>query len=345
MPDFSRFEEEYWSARRLCGLCTSPTAFISLRGPEGLDFLNRLSTNDVLRRHDSGFAQTVLTTEKGRIVDILTLIPRTHQDLLLAAESGEAARVIDWLSKFIIMEDLQLTDLSGAYSMVYLIGDEAESIAAKVVGATPPTSGITTFEVGKGYGWVFRDPRWLSPAFRCTVPSGGLSAFLDAADSNACTRLSAPVFESIRIENGVPAMGKELTGQVNPLEAGLQRLVSFTKGCYIGQEVIARTDTYKKLRRQLRGFSAEVSPDVPLCPGNLIHKEEECGWTTSYSWSPFLGKQLALGYLNEGSGSGDLELHTANGVVPIRLESLPMVIQSGHPVHSRPRGGVQRGNR
>ena len=128
----------------------------------------------------------------------------------------------------------------------------------------------------------------------------------------------------VRIERGIPVHGKEITEAVNPLEAGLSTLVSFTKGCYIGQEVVARLDTYGKVRRKLCGLVfPDDSPNVPV--GRLFFSGEEVGWTTSHTYSTQLNKVIALGYVKGINTSEFVELKQPDGgnAIALRVVDLP----------------------
>ena len=136
--------------------------------------------------------------------------------------------------------------------------------------------------------------------------------------------------ELLRVESGVPKSGKEITDQVNPLEAGLGRFISSTKGCYIGQEVVARLDTYKKLQRTLKGF---IFPEKyqDTTPGTLIVGGTQVGWTTSHVLSAQIGKHVALGYIKIFPEPNSVIFTTGGGgsEVPVDVVELPLVPSAG----------------
>jgi folate-binding protein YgfZ len=123
--------------------------------------------------------------------------------------------------------------------------------------------------------------------------------------------LSGDEYDRLRIMRGVPLMGKELSLDVNPLEAGLKRCISFTKGCYIGQEVIARLDSYNKLQRTIAAF--EILSQSPVLPGIIEADGEEVGWTTSHCMDSAGARQYALGYLRIDSAQRSLFLRSNRG--------------------------------
>jgi folate-binding protein YgfZ len=128
-----------------------------------------------------------------------------------------------------------------------------------------------------------------------------------------------------RVERGFPVYGKELTEEVNPLEAGLEKFVSFTKGCYIGQEVIARLDTYKKLQKHLMGVVLVERAGTPAPGALVVAKGETIGRITSAVDSILLGRKIALAYIRLASATADsrVEVNSPSGPVEAQLVNLP----------------------
>ena len=129
-------------------------------------------------------------------------------------------------------------------------------------------------------------------------------------------------WEIWRIEQGIPAWGRELTATVNPLEAGLRFAISFHKGCYIGQEVIARLEHYEKVRRRLMGLYLEE--EIPAGETRLEAEGREVGWLTSSIRSPRWGP-IGLGYvLREYAEPGrSISVRSGERTITARLAMLP----------------------
>ena len=139
--------------------------------------------------------------------------------------------------------------------------------------------------------------------------------------------------ESLRIEAGVPRYGTELTDSVIPLEAELEHAIDFEKGCYIGQEIVARMKYRGHPNRLLRGI--EVDPDSTsqecciLHPGASIFKEDkEIGWVTSATFAPTLGKSVALGYVRMAitEAGSRVQIETPEGYVDGAIALLPFSV-------------------
>ena len=122
--------------------------------------------------------------------------------------------------------------------------------------------------------------------------------------------------DMLRIEHGVPTYGSELTEEVNPLEAGLVDFISFNKGCYIGQEVVARLNTYDKVQRQLVLVSWTGSSDRDARAA-LFLDGDKVGEIPSETWSPRLDRSVALGYVRKAQAQPGTRLMLDSTVRPV----------------------------
>ncbi|HTY35474.1 MAG TPA: hypothetical protein VMH23_00080, partial [Bacteroidota bacterium] len=102
----------------------SNRAIVELRGSEGIDFIQRISTNDVSKLEVGGMKRTVLANERGRIIDVVSLFRRSQESLMLVGQGIDPQQLKSWLEKFIIMEDLRTNDLTYSYIMFILFSDE-----------------------------------------------------------------------------------------------------------------------------------------------------------------------------------------------------------------------------
>jgi folate-binding protein YgfZ len=196
-----------------------PCDLIEMRGHESVDFMQRMSTNDFSRFMPGTVQKTLFINEKGRIIDTAWIIHETDR-LVTVVSRGMAAVIIEWLNKYIIMEDIFLKEISDDHSLSLHFS---------------PTQNE------RGYSTDYF-------SFPVTVELRNISGG---------TPVSVPQhFDRWRIMNGIPFAGKEIVQDFNPLELRLRDWISFSKGCYIGQEVIARLDTYDKVQRALYRFSS-----------------------------------------------------------------------------------------
>jgi tRNA-modifying protein YgfZ len=236
----------------------SASGMLLMRGEETLDFLQRITTNDLTACTPGSIVQTVAVSEKAKIVDTLIVL-NTGGGILLITGPGCASLVQTWLERFIIMEDITIEDVTGRYACALLLGDP-EKLRSVFPSAGSPALPTADTRLAVHCTFFSRPA-----ALLFTIDAESLMRTL----SDMSIQMVSPAeFDAFRIDNGIPSSGKELTPQSNPLETGLKQNVSFTKGCYIGQEVIARLETYKKVQRFLcrviltpcpePGMSAEI---------------------------------------------------------------------------------------
>jgi aminomethyltransferase len=279
------------------------TGRIRATGTDVLDLLHRMSTNDLtpLFGKPGKGAQTILTTEKGRIVDLITVIATSDGALLVVSKDHEQ-KVIQWLDKFVIMEDAKFANATAEISQFILFGPSALEFLT--------TKSATDFIALENFSSVETEidsiPVRIQKSNR--IIESGFSIFCDAKDHDALlamleeeiaefggTVLDADTYETIRIEAGLPSAPNELNEKHNPLETALVQAVSFTKGCYIGQEVIARLDSYDKVQRHLMGVKFTSNLNGTTAPLALQASDgTEIGEITSLTFSPSLDASIGI---------------------------------------------------
>ncbi|MFI5211755.1 MAG: glycine cleavage T C-terminal barrel domain-containing protein, partial [Ignavibacteria bacterium] len=214
--------------------------------------------------------------------------------------------VIAYLDKYTIMDDFKTVDMQGTHETILFYGDDVSSFAAEL------------FNIDTGYFEnddfsVYASDDKHSIIARNDDAFGGLNFIYASKDRSfwegkilnkdlilkfGLTEITNEVYEIKRVEYGIPAFGKEMTELTNPLECGLNRYVSFTKGCYIGQEVIARLDAYDKISKHMVGIRSEIEIPIGGSKGDvkLLADNKECGFVTSSSISDKFGN-IGLGFV------------------------------------------------
>ncbi|HLP17094.1 MAG TPA: hypothetical protein VK470_12600 [Bacteroidota bacterium] len=246
----------------------SRSGMLIMNGEESADFLQRLSTNN-FRTFNSGAAlQTVLTDEKGRIIDVVIAVHRGASIMLLTSP-GRSEAVKTWLERFIIMEDITIDEETGQHACVAITGDDSE-IGRLVSSAEPAPHDTLVTLIPFSYYSI--------PA---TLAVSNSTAHIQSLLASRHISLLMPeMFDDFRIAHGIPAPGKEIVEKTNPLEAGLRGIVDFSKGCYIGQEVIARLNTYEKVQRLLCRVRVSSRPPVDAS-AEVIGEEGGHGYITT----------------------------------------------------------------
>ena len=287
-------------------------------GVDALDLLNRLSTNHVERLPPGESAMTVLVDEKARIIDLLT-VANLGDGLLIFTSPGAAERVVQWLDKYTFAEEIAVQDVTDSTAALSLLGPESPTVLARaanvnVMNVAPSTTLRLSLD-GVAASLVRRNAPWL-PSWDLVVPAGLAARVWDALARAGGTPMGEEAWQALRVERGVPIHGHELTEAYNPLEAGLAACVSFDKGCYVGQEVIARLDTYKKLQRRLARL--RFPPNAAVAEGAALEQDgKRVGVLTSVATRPTDGAVLALGYVR---------LMALNGATRLSLADKPGVV-------------------
>ncbi len=300
--------QAYQSAHSALALldASALTGRIYARGADALDLLHRMSTNDIrpLFSNPGVGTQTLLTTEKGRIIDLLTVISDQDKAIIITSQGSEQ-RVIDWLNKFVIMEDATFINATGDISHILIFGQSALDLLTSETGSNLIViENFNSLEVT-----IASIAVRLQKSYR--IIESGFSLFCDAKDTEALMiYLSEKVeslggavidndtFDTLRIEAGIPIAPNELNEKHNPLETSLVHAVSFTKGCYIGQEVIARLDSYDKVQRHMMGVQLTNKIEAAEMPMKIVSADgTEIGEVTSFTFSPKLSTSIGLAFI------------------------------------------------
>jgi folate-binding protein YgfZ len=284
---FGDTEAEFRAAREGSAV-TDSSMFgrIEVTGRDRLDLLHRLSTNSVAGLKAGSTAATVFVTDKGRVIDRVLVYAR--EDSLLLVTSPEREELLTtWIDKYTITENIRFRTITGDTAMLSLLGSRMVSTFMTAAGNHP---GGAEYAVVRGEYPGTEIAHVISPA-------GDALSLAGIAHSLPRARwIGSLAYDAFRIFSGIPASPGELNDGFNPLECGLRDAVSFTKGCYIGQEVIARLDTYGKTRRHL----ARVESPVPVpAPSRLSMDGSDAGMLTSMTELPFSGLHLGLAVIRD----------------------------------------------
>ncbi len=294
---------------------------ILMRGRDRAALLQRISTNDVLRLRPGQGARTVLTTPIGRIIDLLTV--HALDDALLVVTSPEQGGAV-WshLKKNIFFQDqVALEAVGRAYAQLALYGPAAAELVAGALGLA--ARDLPAHHSAGAFGELIvagRAPIG-GPSFTLYVPAAQLAGAQAALEAAGAQALDPATLDVLRAEQGYPAFGRELSQEYIPLETGLLDAVSFTKGCYVGQEIIARMESRGRLAKQLRGLRLSAPATAPA---KLDVGGKEAGDLTSAVISPRLGP-IALAYVRTAHAEPGTRLGIAGADVTGEVVELPMV--------------------
>ena len=288
--------------------------YLRIAGADRADYIQRQTTNDV-RTLDAGRALlTVLTSGTARIIDVWRLILEPDGEAVgVITLPGRGAATARYLQSRIFFKDqVTLTDASAEFAQFEVSGPAAGEILGvwtdldQVVDTS--INGVDARVVGlwPGVGGLI-------------VPAAQADALVSGLAARGVIALSADAYDVLRIEAGRPGPAQELTGDYTPLEANLDRAISGTKGCYSGQEVIARQITYDKVARRLVGLRLAE----PVTVGAAVMVEgRTVGTITSAAVSPRLGA-IALAMVRRPHFEPQTNVIVGDDGVPGDIVALP----------------------
>ncbi len=273
-------------------------------GRDRLDLLHRMSTNDLTHVAVGEARPTVLTTAIGRMVDALIVLNRGEAALCLTSP-GRVTAVRKWLSGYIFFRDqVKFEDASSELGQLGLSGPRARAVAGALVESA---EGLAENRFVEREGVIVL--RLPGDGYDVIAPTDRLEAVWDQAVAAGATPAGEEAYQLLRLAAGLPYGDHEITEEYIPLEANLWHAVSFTKGCYIGQEIIARMESRGKLARRLSG----IKLDAPVAEGGEVRVDEAVvGKVTTAGTIPGIGP-AALAYLKTASAEPGTRV-TVDGV-------------------------------
>jgi folate-binding protein YgfZ len=281
---------------------------VCLTGHDRIRFLNGQVTNNVKGLLPGRGCYAALVTAKGKMECDLH-VHCLADELLLDFEPGLTRRVVERLERYIVADDVAVVDVRPHFGLLSVQGPRAATAvdALRLVARLPdkPMDSVSASIEGIGDCVLVCNARLGTNGFDVFLPVGALATVADRLLAAVRTVGGGPAgwdaMELARIEAGIPRFGQDMDETNLPLEAGLEaRAVSYTKGCYIGQEVINRIHSIGQVTKALRGLRLDPSlPALPERGAKLLHEGKEVGYVTSALRSPTLEAPVALGYVRK----------------------------------------------
>jgi len=274
---------------------------LEVSGPDRAKFLHNLTTNDVKRLAVGAGQESFVTSPQGKTLAYITLLA-TDRAILLRTDPGVADSFVPHLRKYGVFDDVTIDDVSSRTFEYHLVGPGVEAIVtglgfdptalgkplhhAEVVVAGNPVRLIRESLIGEP-GWTFVGPLEASRAVFDQLSSFGVDEATEAT------------FEALRIVAGTPVSGRDVQINNLPQEVGRDsRAINFVKGCYLGQETVARLDALGHVNRILKGGWVEGTRDVPPAGATLVGEDgKTVGSITSAAFSVRLDAPVFLGYV------------------------------------------------
>jgi len=288
---------------------------LRFEGPDAASFLHALVTNDVEGLAPGRGCYAAWLTPQGRMITDLLLL-RDDSGVWAGVPEGMAPALQTRFDQLIFSEDVRVTDVTAEMSAALIVGEDAAAAIATAIGADPaavealPVFGHLTV----GDFRVVRTDQTTRPTFQVWSPKMSSEAISGEIASEL-------IFESLRIEAGRPKFGVDMTTDTIPLEAGLlDRAISQTKGCYVGQEVIVRIlhrGGGKVVKHLMTLEFDQAVSEVPAAGTALVHDGKDVGAVTSAARSVTTGRIIALGYVHREAATAGQVLQSSAGTVTI----------------------------
>ena len=335
---FTDAREEHHAVRKGVGILDlSHRGRFSLTGEDRAKYLHRIISNDAEQLEvGQGNYATILTNRGKIIADMHVYVSEGQIHIETNAETTE--RLYKELDKYLIADDVTIEDLTDKSGSIGVHGPTSALLLEKAFALDVHELGenhVVWHKVGDRRFACTRSNETGEVGYNLHAKASLTEWVWDTLMKNGRDFDAKPVgltaLNSLRIEAGIPRYGSELGESIIPLEAELEHAIDFTKGGYIGQEIVARMKYRGHPNRLLRGF--EIDHETPPEQGaRIFNGEKEIGWMTSALSSPTLGKTIALGYVriaftDEGS---KIEVETADGRVNATVKLLPFTNAMGN---------------
>ena len=280
--------------------------FIAVKGKDNIDLLDRLTTNDLKSLKAMEHAYSLLVSPKGRMIEMLSILNLEGQ-IILGCSEDSLNKVLEWIDFYTFGEEVEITlDQKDYQSKIMIMGENSISFINTIFGIDMSlTEGKSMFIAlnkqlygrikllivnknyfGFGHYEIYasrEDVDYVLKLFKQNKHNFKLVDYLNDDQ-----------FNNYRIVNNLAGYPTEINENYNPLEAGLKKYINFNKGCYVGQEVIARLDTYSKVQNRLVLIKSDTKVD-----SELINEDKHIGNITSYTSSDFYNGDYKLAYIRK----------------------------------------------
>ncbi len=279
---------------------------IQISDSDRLRFLHNQTTNNFNILKPGQGCDTVFVTSTARTIDLATAYA-TEDAVLLLVSPSRRRQLLDLLDRYIFpMDRVELTDLTDTTVGFSILGPESTKLLEKMGVGELENQPYATHKLIDFAGMQVRvavGSGLATPGYTLIAPASDAAKLWDELVKAGAVPMGDRIWEQLRIQQGRPAVDFELTDDYNPLEARLLHTITYDKGCYIGQETIARLNTYKGVKQQLWGvqLNGAVEPGTTITIG-----EEKVGKLTSFTEteSGFFG----LAYIRTKAGGEGLKV-------------------------------------
>lgn len=291
---------------------------IEVRGGDRASFIHNLCTADVKKLQVGQGAEAFITNVQGRTLGLVYVFC-TPESLVLETVPGQAPSLLPHLDRYHITEDVELLDRSDTWGQLLVAGPQAAEKLAELTGTPPPSQYLAHHQATLAGVTVFvrRTAIVQGDALLLGLERERLPALWQALGEAGAQPVGNQAVEVARVEAGTPWYGVDLTDRNLPQELDRNDLaISFNKGCYLGQETVARLDALGHVNQTLCGL--KFDGEQPPTPGTEIEVEGKlAARITSAVLSPKLGAPLALAYIRRGRNTLGHAFPTPQGTATV----------------------------
>jgi folate-binding protein YgfZ len=269
--------------------------FVRLSGDDRKAFLHNFCTNEIKGLGDGQACEAFVLNSKGKLLGYGHVLA-TEADLLLTGHGDQAETLISHLDKYLIREDVNLSDATSELGSVFVCGQQANEHLAQVVSPNPAQNHLASFQTGDVSGTI-ANLEIAGFGFLLIAPQSDLENLKTALADAGIGGVTPAALEIVRVEQKTPWFGIDADESNLPQE--LQRdekAISFDKGCYLGQETVARIDARGRVNNLLVGLEFPI--ETPPSPGDpLVEEDNVIGRITSVAYSFQLESNIGMGFV------------------------------------------------
>lgn len=331
---YSSTGEEVNNTRRNTGITDiSHRGKLRLTGKEHLRLLQGMVSNDVMKLKEGQGVYATLLTVKGKVVSDMRIY-KGEDYVLIDLEPGMNTKIKEHLVKYKLSFRAEIEDLTGDYSLFHICGPQIPEFMKSMEDSNPGLYGefeeleFAQLKMKNCDVTVHRVNRTGEPGFDIMTwnrYAGDIWKTLIRQGSNfGMLPFGLDALEILRVEAGIPVFGKDFDDSTIPIEAGLWNALSFEKGCYVGQEVIARIKWRGRVNWHLAGLVME-SPDIPKSNDHVYIQEKKIGRLTSPVYSYTIEKPVSLAYLRREyiEHGTEVSVHSGDKIISAKVAGTP----------------------
>lgn len=271
---------------------------VRVTGRDRAAFLHNLTTNDIKGLAPGHGCSAAVINQRAQILDHVDVYALPDAFYVITGP-GKTAETLAWWDRYLITEDVQLLDETAETALTYLTGPEAPTIIENEIPAAQglPPYGTAEGTLGGVRVRVLRTAGVYGEGYHLVSAAADVGTVRSALAGESAVAIEPEAFEVLRTEWGYPLVGRELTENNNPWEARLDQSVSLHKGCYLGQEVVARLNTYNKVQRYLVGLQLPDTRLPDAAPEIVDGEGKVVGFLTTAVVPPGADRAIALGFV------------------------------------------------